>query len=491
MGLGVSGRCSSRIGADSATCQSARPYDGRPPPQFMEIALNRRLPVGTVLILVAAAAAGSPGVATAATAICHGSAATIVGHGQDVLRGTSGRDVIVTRGVFEVRAGGGDDLICVTAGPDERSTGNVRAGAGDDEVWVDTTSRSDDVWVELGIGSDHLHGSVGAESVVAGVAISDDRLGPDDERDAEPDVIETGANHDMVFLGEQRAALGDRVDTGPGDDDVTVVADEMTPDAAIDLGSGHDRLSFWWPTSTTGSWVFDNRTGVGTLDGVAQLQWSSAEAFDLPEPHPNAVSFIGSDIAESVWAASFADIDLGGGDDYLSQNYSSAPEAATRIAAADGGPGRDKLDVDGSGIRVDLAAGQVRDPEKRDIDDVDIDGFEDVRADGGWRRVTVIGDDNDNRIEVGGCVAVVHAGAGDDRVYAVEVDRCRSASRAVLFGDDGDDLIIGGQTGDRLDGGTGRDRLSGRAGRDQADGGTGTDTCSAEVRTSCRPPARG
>lgn len=46
----------------------------------------------------------------------------------------------------------------------------------------------------------------------------------------------------------------------------------------------------------------------------------------------------------------------------------------------------------------------------------------------------------------------------------------------MLFGDDGDDTVLGGAEADTLSGGAGNDQLTGGAGNDRLDGGTGADS---------------
>ena len=68
--------------------------------------------------------------ASAAGETCRGEAATIVGSQDAALKGTEGRDVIVTAGAHSVNALGGDDLLCVTGGTETYLTGD----AGNDVV---------------------------------------------------------------------------------------------------------------------------------------------------------------------------------------------------------------------------------------------------------------------------------------------------------------------------------------------------------------------
>jgi Ca2+-binding RTX toxin-like protein len=71
----------------------------------------------------------------------------------------------------------------------------------------------------------------------------------------------------------------------------------------------------------------------------------------------------------------------------------------------------------------------------------------------------------------------VHGGAGDDIIehHARYDDTLTPRGYARLFGDAGDDLIIGGQTMDRLQGGGGDDTLRGEGGGDLLIGGAGDD----------------
>jgi Ca2+-binding RTX toxin-like protein len=68
--------------------------------------------------------------------------------------------------------------------------------------------------------------------------------------------------------------------------------------------------------------------------------------------------------------------------------------------------------------------------------------------------------------------SVVHGGAGDDRIYGV----LYAANGDRLFGDDGNDKIVGGRGADVIYGGNGNDQIIAKGGQDIVRGGSGNDT---------------
>ncbi|MDX1945343.1 MAG: cadherin domain-containing protein [Pirellulaceae bacterium] len=71
---------------------------------------------------------------------------------------------------------------------------------------------------------------------------------------------------------------------------------------------------------------------------------------------------------------------------------------------------------------------------------------------------------------------VVFAGGGHDTVYATD-----SRIPVRLFGEAGNDQLVGGHAGDLLDGGDGTDRLRGEGGNDRVFGGAGNDQLEGRV----------
>jgi Ca2+-binding RTX toxin-like protein len=105
-----------------------------------------------------------------------------------------------------------------------------------------------------------------------------------------------------------------------------------------------------------------------------------------------------------------------------------------------------------------------------------------LEAMGGFE-AKVWGNAGDDRIEfapaLGGfsMPTTIHGGSGDDVITfpAVVKESDVETASANLFGDGGDDVLIGGDASDRLVGGRGNDTLRGRDGNDMLIGGRGTD----------------
>ena len=206
---------------------------------------------GVPLLVSGPAALAAPSEAEAAQASCRGVPATIVGSGE--LTGTSGRDVIVaTRADTEVRAGGGDDLVCGSrfvrgqAGADEihfagKATGRddllISGGTGDDEIRFhkrqDHAALGTDVGVFGGPGADLMVGAKGSLWFSGGAG--NDRLfsGSDDyllDGDGGDDVLRGGGDQDIMSGGDgddrlYGYAASDDLSGGRGHDEVWGGAD--------------------------------------------------------------------------------------------------------------------------------------------------------------------------------------------------------------------------------------------------------------------------
>src|SRR5262245_43346108 len=121
--------------------------------------MKLRVALAGVLVAPAALVASGAAAPSYAASTCQGHLATIEGTG-GILTGTERADVIVSHGRdTEVRALGGNDLICVEGG-------DVSTGAGDDSV-VSTAPAGTLTSVYLVGGSDSYVGGAGGSDVVA------------------------------------------------------------------------------------------------------------------------------------------------------------------------------------------------------------------------------------------------------------------------------------------------------------------------------------
>ncbi|MFN3215736.1 MAG: calcium-binding protein [Acidimicrobiales bacterium] len=123
-----------------------------------------------VVVLAAVVAAFQAGPAPAQSMQCRGQSATIVGTpGNDRIKGTPGRDVIVTMGGNDrIKGLGGNDIICSGPGRDRIVGGGgndyIAAGSGNDRV---SAGAGRDV-VNGGRGNDRLLGGGGNDSIEGG-----------------------------------------------------------------------------------------------------------------------------------------------------------------------------------------------------------------------------------------------------------------------------------------------------------------------------------
>ncbi|MDB2504995.1 hypothetical protein N9X92_04655, partial [Gammaproteobacteria bacterium] len=103
---------------------------------------------------------------------------------------------------------------------------------------------------------------------------------------------------------------------------------------------------------------------------------------------------------------------------------------------------------------------------------------------------TLFGTDDTDRIYTNGGYDIVYGGDGNDEIngYITNLDTMAyyyylSAERLLIYGQDGDDVIVGGQAGGWLYGGNGNDTIYGRAGDTKIYGGDGDDFLSSYLQT--------
>ncbi len=407
---------------------------------------------------------------------CLGQPATIVG-GPGLVMGTDGNDVILATNA-DVRALGGDDLICLTG-----DQGNVAdAGSGNDTVNAASSTKYS--VVSLGEGQDTFSGGGPGEDVVYGSApegLGDNGLNP---LDTERDVIATGRGDDHVFSGSVGAPNADDIRTGPGDDRIDVVG--LDPTLTLDAGAGDNSAIVTLTAPTTTAWEIDvtrRKIHVDRYVDETTSHWRGQLHrwyFTMADGQAaSSLVFLGTAADEAAFVSGDGLVPhfrMAGGNDW-------AGSLTVRGGTFRMGPGRDRLTVgkyDGrvpgfplDRMRIDLA--QQRIDFDGDVASV-MSGVEILKA--GAKRLRIYGSRQPERIIANGCRVEVHGGPGNDVLTRVgtSVFTC-SAVESLLFGNGGNDLLIGtAHTDDLLVGGLGFDRARGMG---------GTDTCRAEVTRGC------
>jgi Ca2+-binding RTX toxin-like protein len=229
-----------------------------------------------------------------AASSCHGLPATIEGS-VGIVTGTSGPDVIVATGaVRRVRAGDGDDLVCLV---DTSKRIYVDAGAGNDEV--DASAAGARTETSLGAGANIFTGSAFADYVIAGTLAPSGTLG-----DGGPDQISTGPGADGLAVN-----LGAVVDAhlGTGDDGVYLEFASGVPVSRLDLGAGRDAAGFEDPWDRPGAGetslrvdlthdLVDWHGATFTLQGAEDIRGAARRVVLLGDRHPNKLVAHGCDV---------------------------------------------------------------------------------------------------------------------------------------------------------------------------------------------------
>lgn len=425
------------------------------------------VPVLATAALAASLSAATSSPASAAGETCRGVPATIAASGVIRVEGTDGNDVIVADNVTNAVYGlGGDDLICLTG----TTRPMVAAGDGDDVV---DASAGAGTSTYLGNGDDTFVGSVGYDQVDADGFTADGTPGHD--------VIDTGPagdRPDWVQTGSGGRPNSDQVQGGWIRLEWTGVP---TAASSADGGAGS---KLWLYTRNDGvSRVrIDARDGaLSTSASGARLRFEGFTDFEVRGyPDLERLTFRGTGRDETLVVGQSARARvraaMGGGDDVVEVAGTYA-----KGSDVDGGPGRDRLDVDSQArsVTVDLARGTLSTGGGTKAVTRDATAFE--RATVKARTVRLRGTRGPNALTVKACRGVVEGLGGADRITAAAWSSrggqgCRGPRHVTLSGGGGNDTLTGSDGPDVLLGGPGRDRADGRKGRD---------TCQAEVRRSC------
>jgi Ca2+-binding RTX toxin-like protein len=431
----------------------------------------KRLAAATVLAVVPVL--WTPLVADATGATCQGKRATIVGKAGGTVRGTTGPDVVVSRGASFVFTGDGADVICVTGSTKDGYRVKVMSDAGNDSVLI---TGSNTVRATLGGGDDTYGGGDEIDLV---------------EGDLGADTIRTGGGNDHV----SSAGNDDTISLGRGDDYVSLEAPAAkNPTGKVDGGPGRNAASLDGRGAEgegPGSWVLDNRVRTLSRNGEVRFSWTGFTRFDVSVDGPLLMQ--GSKRDESFEATAFGKavaVKAGGGDDEIRVGIWTQ----LNVESIDGGPGRDLVDVEESRFTgdasfvLDLADGRYSYRDSDGAATVPLIGIEDAEVTG-FPEVTMRGDSSANRLTAGlvqekgrfytRCPVTVSGRAGDDSLIFLSAPlrlSSKDCPAPTLQGGGGDDLLVGSREDERLLGG---------AGHDVARGGPGADVCIAETTMNC------
>lgn len=430
--------------------------------------------VTACLSLAAASApavvADSSAKAPAAKPRCAGQVATIVGNANrpKPIKGTPGRDVIVTNGQRKTESVGGNDLICVT-GPNVQT---IVAGDGDDRILL-PTGRKLFAYIKPGPGNDFVRGGAGDDKVYQ------------EEKFNGTDTINTGGGDDIViYPSTGRTRSKDKITLGAGDDEVLRFANTLFPagGAVIAGGPGYDKVNLNADESRDQSFSaaqIDMTAGTIVTD-IGTVKVPDIEYLFISANNPDAeITYKGTAGSDNFSSFPFpVSTELLGGNDTFKVS-APAPEGAV----VDGGTGRNTLDFDifSDLLIADLSAGTATMRFGARINMYSrLNNFSDVLgvSDGD---IELTGTDGPNRFAVNGCSVTVDAGDGDDTVAVARPDedsqpQCDPLDSWSLNGEGDNDKLTGSSFNDVIIGGDGTDT---------ADGGQGADACDAETETAC------
>lgn len=274
--------------------------------------------------------------------------------------------------------------------------------------------------------------------------------------------------------GDQRfRALGgdDQVDGGGGDDWIVYISDPGS--VYIDLGAG-TATDGWGPWELGGTDTLvsiENAQGSGLNDTIV----GSAAANDLQGMSGND-SILGGYGADTLRGGAGIDTLSGGaGDDSLDGGFGN--DTLT------GGSGLDSL-IGGGGDDLHVVSSTATAGASRIVFVTDSvtentgGGLDTVSSSSSYTLPANV----ENLILTGAPMWRAYTGAGNDGGNVIE---SQGAARHLLFGNGGDDTLVGGDGRDVLDGGTGSDALTGGGGDDilvwdaldaSVQGGGGEDT---------------
>lgn len=353
-------------------------------------------------------------------------------HDTDIIDGLGGNDMIVGLRGYDALVGnaGNDQLLGMTLPPlGGETNGNILVGGAGNDVLnaagtLERLDGGDGDDVLIGNGDDNLRGGAGNDRLSGGTLASggsgDDTITGTlaDDRlsgNAGQDRIEGSAGHDTIDGGDDRDFLFGNL----GDDIIrggngNDLIQAHLGNDQVFGGEGDDRIEFFWGGIDTG----EGENGNDRID----IRYLTHESFDLDRPDYERERGV---LAEGAYFSG------GNGDDFIYDDYGFW-----------------------EGLYVPLKGGAGND-----------------RIHGGGH---LFGGDGNDTLYVTNSDSRAYGGNGDDRITVFP----DLYGEVLLYGDAGNDFMVGHYSVDLMFGGDGNDRMIGMAGGDYLNGGNGDDRIS-------------
>lgn len=393
-------------------------------------------------------------------------------HGNDLIEGGAGNDVLVGNGGDDhIYGGSGNDTL---VGDDvflDAEAEEILAAHGNDELRGDA---GDDILLGGG-GNDHLFGDDGADILQGG-------KGDDEQSGGSGDDILLGLEGSDALYGDDgndilvsdgdgsgervdSSNAGDRLDGGAGDDRLygDAGADILVGGRGSDYlngGAGNDRYYFY---PGDGVDTVDDESGGATLvfSGILRGQVSCTD----PGTGRWLIDYSGQTGVDVVSVSSNANYQVQFDDQLVSLAMLKNGRAGQKSASSQGGL------LFGSDFSETLIGGNGG-------DSVFAGSGNDFVAGAGGDDM-IFGGDGDDMVYGQEGMDVISGGDGNDFIWVNGADDPDVAANQA-YGDKGDDLLYGDSGPDWLDGGLGCDRIHGAAGNDFLAGGDGEDNLYGE-----------
>ncbi len=299
-----------------------------------------------------------------------------------------------------------------------------------------------------------------------------------------------GDSQGDAIKGSNSTAVGDLINGAAGDDIITggLGDDEIDGGAGYDIAEFFGSRSAYQTSSVDGAIIVEGPDGRDTLRGIEALRFSDGVILITPAYYAGnetGETLIGSYGDDEIRGFGGDDVieGLGGSDELVGGDGNDivrGGDGDDEVRGGlgddhlDGGAGNDVLSFEGAtgGVYVNFRAGTATGQGN--------DTFVNIERVNGTAFADVItGREEDNWFDGGGGIGdVLYGGMGNDILevnYVAPSGPDTGAYLSQLYGEEGNDILMGSVGRDVLWGGLGDDFIMSRGGNDIIDGGDGTD----------------